>query len=59
MLDHALHNQLNNFVDVLQCFIAGMPPCGSSLGFQDRAIGVPVVIVRFNDNSEAVSLHVK
>lgn len=46
MLDHTLHNQLDDLMDVLEGLLASISPGCSSLAFQGRAIGVPAIFIR-------------
>ena len=57
VLDHTFDDQLHNFVDVLQRFFSRKPPSRCSLAFQCRAIGMPAIFIRFDDNFERVGLH--
>jgi hypothetical protein len=50
VLDHALHDEADDLIDVPQRFFAGATPSGGAPLMQGRAVRVPAVFVRLNDN---------
>src|ERR1039457_337338 len=53
LVDYDLHD----FVDVLEGFLAGVPPGSGTVLLKRGAIRVPPIIVGFHDHFERVGLH--
>jgi hypothetical protein len=58
VLHELLDHQLNHFLEMLEGFLLGIPPCDRAIGEQGRIMGRPPIIMRFNHYSGDIGLHV-
>ena len=57
VLDEALHNHPHHFLNIMKRLFLGVAPRGRALPDQRRALRIPAVLIRLNDNVEGVCFH--
>ncbi len=57
VLPQLVDHQVDDFLDVPECLVAGGTPRGGAVLLERRAIGMPAVIIRLHDYFKGIGLH--